>query len=255
MRLDLSAATLKLGRADHHIKALQTLLEAYVRYNSHRIETVQEEGVPGLTVRAYFDRALPGEVPGIVSDILANLRASLDCLVVASIAANRASPSHATHFPIYNDQALFEQQIGTALAGAPSSFVARVRQLRPYLNEQDSRLYVLDHLLALDRMRPLQPMVDVFAVVNLEVIDAAGNTLMTMGEINTRGSQSINPQSLGGTSVRFGAKSTAQFGIVFANTNFLDGHEVTAVLKELYGRIEEIVSQFGEAGRGSQPAH
>ncbi|MCX2981931.1 hypothetical protein EYC98_13800 [Halieaceae bacterium IMCC14734] len=247
MRLDLSAARLKLERADHHLKALQTLLDTYIRYNEHRIETVQEEGVPGLTVLAYFDRPLPPEVPGLVGDALANLRTSLDCLAVAAIVSNHVDPDQSAHFPICPDELKFEKQIGIALKGASPSFVAHIRTLRPYLNELDSRLYVLEHLLGLDRQRPLRPRVDVFAVLNLEVTDASGNTLMTMGEINTRGSQSINPQSLGGAGLRYGTNSSARFGIVFANTNFLDGHEVLAVLLELQGRVAEIVGQFDGA--------
>lgn len=244
MRLDLSAARLKLERAEHHLKALQALLDTYVRCNAHRIETVQEEGVPGLTVLAYFERPLPAEVPALVGDVLANLRISLDCLAVASIVGNHVTPDQGVRFPIYPDESQFEQHIGAELRGASPSFLAHVRELKPYLNETDSRLYVLEHLLGLDRTRPLRPRVDVFAVLNLEVTDADGNTLMTMGEINTRGSQSINPQSLGGTGIRFGTGSTARFGIVFSNTNFLDGHEVQAVLLELCGRVEEIIGHF-----------
>lgn len=91
---------------------------------------------------------IPVEVTLIVSDILYNMRASLDYLVWQLVLANGATPEAGpggNSFIIRESKASFDRGKGRALRGVSAKAKARIEELKPYAGGNNS-LFWIDEL-------------------------------------------------------------------------------------------------------------
>lgn len=245
--IDVLGPRLKVTRAKAHIRNLESVLEAFIADNPHRVEFYEDTQQPGIAVRGAFDRPLPNDTPTIIGDAIHNLRASLDHLAANAVRAAGGTPDRNTGFPIYKCEADFKGGAKSKLAGAPDAFVAFVEGLKPYKDCADGsggnmRLWVLGQLDNLDKHMVLLPSVGVLTV-SFEVTDPSGAVVADVRDMSVSGDGHVNAVSIGGKGLQYEIKGEPSYRIQFSDTGLVDDASVGGVLLSLEEACSDIIRE------------
>ena len=135
----VSTFTMKLSRADEHLKALNEEVVEFLK--THPYEVVTQQDAPGGNIRAQvvYRHAPPAILLMLIGDVLYNLRSALDHLAW-SLAGTKADAR--TEFPIFLHRSQFcaVDRRGTPKQGSgllkmhdmPASAQAVIESLQPY---------------------------------------------------------------------------------------------------------------------------
>lgn len=105
MTIDLSGPRAKIDRADEHLDALYSELEAFFEpYSNRELAYHARDGAwDVILVRPLLDEIPPLRLSIICGDVVHNLRSALDHLVWQLVLAEGNKPGKWTSFPIYSD--------------------------------------------------------------------------------------------------------------------------------------------------------
>jgi hypothetical protein len=136
-----------LNRAQHHIRDLETRINAFVREKPWTY-LIDNESTPGQELhKIKFTQRLPEVLPCIVFDAVSNLRATLDqCGYASAVASGKANPKQ-TAFPFGDDLTGLDNNIirRKVCNDLPPEIVSLFRTLKPYKGGNDS-LWALNKL-------------------------------------------------------------------------------------------------------------
>tara|TARA_R110000787_G_scaffold254611_1_gene359913 strand:+ start:1010 stop:1768 length:759 start_codon:yes stop_codon:yes gene_type:complete len=239
---------LKVTRAKHHIRDLESLIETFISDNPHRVE-FNENSEGGLEIGTIFDRPLPNDVATIIGDAVHNLRSALDHLAGESLRAVNEVPDKSTGFPVYLAEADFNGGITSKLARAPQPFIDFIKGLKPYKTTKDGSpgnllLWCLAQLDNLDKHLVLLPSIGAITIPDLNVFNADGSLLMSAKGTQLIGS--VRAFSISGADVKYELDGDPTFGIRFNKTDIVDGAEVIPLLKDWEAEVSRIISDAGK---------
>jgi hypothetical protein len=104
-----STFTMKLIRADEHLKALNNEVAAFLQIRPYEVVTKKDIPAGNLCAQVIYQHAPPDLLLMLIGDVLHNLRSALDHLAW-SLAGTRADSS--TEFPIFVDGTRFRATDG-----------------------------------------------------------------------------------------------------------------------------------------------
>lgn len=244
-QLDPFGPKLKVVRAKHHVRDLETLFDNFVVNNPHRVNVHTHRDEPGVFLDV-VGAPLPNETASIIGDAIHNLRAALDHLAAEAVRAGGNKPNRDTGFPIY----LKEGDFGGAkskLAGAPQGFFDFVAGLRPYETCTDGspgnrRVWQLGQLDNLDKHITLLPTIGVVTAPGLRVLSAQGDEIWRFKHIQATGHGHVPMVSVRGVGLQYELDGEPTFAVRFSNTNLVDGEYVIPLLQTLTDTVSVIVA-------------
>jgi hypothetical protein len=147
--------TMKLARADGHLRALDDAVAEFLATEPYEI--VREYAGDQFIARVVYRHQPPDGLLMLTGDAVHNLRSALDHLAwsLAGESADRG-----TEFPIFIDQAKFRDKGRTKMRGMPSQAQKIIKSLQPYkrphgLPEEKDPLWLLQSLDIEDKHRTL----------------------------------------------------------------------------------------------------
>lgn len=146
--------SMKLVRADEHLKALNDAVRAFLETNPYEI--VREVSRGGGSWYARVHRSPPESLGLLIGDCLHNLRSALDH-VAWRLAGNSANRQ--TEFPIFSDKAAFDKKRGGGLwkmHDMPTGAQDIIESLQPYHGQPEREpLWLLQELSIEDKHHAL----------------------------------------------------------------------------------------------------
>jgi hypothetical protein len=174
--VDFYGPYLKVERAEHHVRQLETIFRHYIADNMKRLRPKRNHRT--LNHATPKRVAFPKHTSTVLGDAIHNLRASLDHAYCTLVEANGGTVTRDVYFPFRKErqsgEASIERHKEKGLA--PSDKVCRVifDDIQPY---DGGKLGLYDlHLLDItDKHRVLIPTMSVEKVERLDFLDSAGN--------------------------------------------------------------------------------
>jgi len=237
--LDLSGPRLKLARAKHHIRDLESLFDAFISNNPHRIETEVDD--QGIKVIGRFDRPIPVETSAIIGDAIHNIRASLDHLVAAAVRANGQQVSRYNSFPMYEKKSDFEGGVAGKLAGCSDAFVGFVKSREPYGGGKGAKIYAISKMDNLDKHITLLPTVAVTSLKKITITNPDGSPKLTIGELHLSGDGHVNAIQAVGQGLKFEAGTKPVFSVRFRDADMNNTVEVVPYLRSMCDDAADII--------------
>jgi hypothetical protein len=249
---DLAGVRAKLRRADELRQAYDELFGAYLESDPYAIIFEFDPASGWHTFRWSVDSEPPLEDLALIfSDILGNVRSTLDYLVWQLVFTGGRKPGRQTAFPIVKRAKDWPVQGGAALRGVPQEWAELIEAMQPFQREDRPDLHplaILEHVNNLSKHRFLPAAVltaDSFSYL----INIAG-----VPEDETFESRDFLELPIvdGGELARFRAKSRSQIA-VHVNENprfritFKDGIDIEWTAFELIEWVREAVAQFEAA--------
>jgi hypothetical protein len=249
---DLAGVRAKLRRADEHRRAYDELFHAYLESDPYGITFEFDPESGWHTFRWSVDPEPPLEDLALIfSDILGNLRSTLDYLVWQLVLSNGQKPGRRNAFPIVKREDDWPVQGGVALRGVPEEWAGLIEAMQPFQRYERPELHplaILEHVNNLSKHRFLPAAVltaDSFGYLINVAGGAAGETFE---------SQDFLDRSIidGGELARFRSASRMQIGVQ-VNENprfritFRDGVDIEWTAFDLIEWVREAVAQFEAA--------
>ena len=100
----LEGARAKVQRAKERFRDLCALHGAFMGLNPYGIVIFQDPETSEQVICARVSRDVPTEWPGLIGDIIHNLRAALDYLAWQLVIAHGGTPNSGTQFPVFSTQ-------------------------------------------------------------------------------------------------------------------------------------------------------
>ncbi len=241
MILDLSGPRLKLARAKHHIRDLESLFDAFVSDNPHRIEI--EANDEGIRIVGKFDRPIPVETSAIIGDAIHNIRASLDHLVAAAVRSNRGEPTRFNGFPFYKEKTGFDGGVANKLAGCTDAFITYIKNLEPYPGGYGEGAYNISEMDNLDKHITLLPTIAVSSLKNITITYPDGTRMLTIGELNLSGDGHMDALHAGGKGLKFEADTQPTFAVRFKRDDVDTEPEVIDFLQKMRQIASDIIEK------------
>ena len=156
----LEGVYLKIGRAAHHLQALDEVVTEYLDAHVETSEPAAGSKPGHYVFKARVTQPPPMELSLFVGDFAHNARSALDHLVTAMLERNGKPIARRSAFPIYRDQKHYEIRGRFALEGLTHPQKQLVERLQPYRNTRGGmRLARLSDLNNVDKHRTLHPVV------------------------------------------------------------------------------------------------
>jgi len=249
---DLAGVRAKLRRADEFRRAYDDLFRDYLESDPYRIIFEFDQASGWHTFRWSVDSEPPLEDLALIfSDILGNLRSTLDYLVWQLVLTGGRKPGRQTAFPIIKRENDWAVQGGSALRGVPKEWAELIERMQPFQRYDRPDLHplaILEHVNNLSKHRFLPAAVltaDSFSyLINVAGVPA-GETFESRDFLD-------RPILDGGELARFRAKSRTQIAVQ-VNENprfritFKDGIDIEWTAFELIEWVREAVAQFEAA--------
>ena len=130
---DLTGVRAKLRRAEEHRQAYDDLFESYLAASPYAIIFEYDPETGWHTFRWSVESEPPlEELALIFSDILGNLRSTLDYLVWQLVLLGGRKPGRQTAFPVVKREKDWRVQGGAALQGVPEEWAALIEAMQPF---------------------------------------------------------------------------------------------------------------------------
>jgi hypothetical protein len=246
---DLADVRAKLRRADEHREAYDALFEAYLERRPYGITFEFDPESGWHTFRWSVEAEPPLEDLALIfSDILGNLRSTLDYLVWQLVLIGGRKPGRQSAFPVVKREKDWRVQGGSALKGVPEEWAQLIEAMQPFQRFDRPDLHplaILEHVNNLTKHRFLPAAVltaDSFGyLINVASV-SPGETFESRDFLD-------QPIVDGGELARFRAKSRSQIAVQ-VNENprfrisFKDGIDIEWSMIELVEWVREALAQF-----------
>ena len=178
----------KIGRAEMHLRCLETLIDEFVGTNPYRLAlkpVPQRELQPGFQLFVESADPVPEDIGLVAGDFLTNLRASLDYLAWELVKANGGTPNPGTSFPL-KEQPPRKPKVLSVSGGVSPAALALIKAAQPYNTPEggtvhEDRMWILSRLVGIDKHRHL-----LISAASLQarviVISGSNLTALAMGE-------------------------------------------------------------------------
>ena len=141
------SASLKLRRAQHHFDELERIVAEYLASGPYEVDTKRDPNSRRLLYKIAKIHPFPSEIPGVLGDVLHNLRTTLDHLAYRLVydSTGVAPPTH-IYFPIADSEADYRHRRDRQLQGASADAIVAIDEMKPYRGGNDDlwRLHRLD---------------------------------------------------------------------------------------------------------------
>ena len=127
------SAKLKLGRAEEHIKTLETNVGEFFKTKPYRLDTEIKSDPGEFIIQARLEDAPPKHLGLLIGDALHNLRSALDH--IAFDLAGRPTNENVAReieFPIFTDRSVYQTQSPKRLVGIAEGAKTIIEGLQPY---------------------------------------------------------------------------------------------------------------------------
>jgi hypothetical protein len=143
---DFTGVWIKVERAKHHFRDLQTLVERFLEAKPYRVVPYDEPDTGDLVHRVEVFDQPPLIWSAIAGDCVHNLRSSLDLLVCEMVRANGRPVTPDTAFYIAKSADAFKSGYNGKIQGTPKCAVDLIKKAKPYqgANNPFWRLHQLD---------------------------------------------------------------------------------------------------------------
>jgi len=143
---DFTGVWIKVERAKHHFRDLQTLVERFLEAKPYRAVPYDEPDTGDLVHRIEVFDQPPLFWSAIAGDCVHNLRSSLDLLVCEMVRAEGNPVGEQNGFPIFKSANAFKSGHAAKVNGAPKAAVDLIKHAKPYQGENNPfwRLHQLD---------------------------------------------------------------------------------------------------------------
>lgn len=240
MPVDFYGPLLKVERAKHHVRDLETI---FGRYVSDNVKRLAPERKHRLLKRGQVARpaTFPKHTPTVLGDALHNLRASLDHAYCILIEHNGGTADDYARFPFYQKRSELEGSInGQKKAGkSPSEAIcaAIVDEMQPY-DGGKLGLYGLHRLDITDKHLVLIPTEPRMHIGRLEFLDERGipraamhNLTLAMSDSSARRGAEFIGAGPGGAVLHDDPKTA--FDICFEKGQPFEGESIIKVVGSL----------------------
>jgi hypothetical protein len=123
----------KIERADHNIKRLDALINAFLNVHAHNYVTDINDNSTEHTYRVLTPEPPPG-LAVRAGEIVHHLRSSLDHLIWALVLERHQSPDFRVQFPICTDVTEYKKALrGHIIKGVSGSAQALIKRAQPYM--------------------------------------------------------------------------------------------------------------------------
>ncbi len=249
---DLTGVRAKLRRAEEHRQAYDDLFESYLAASPYAIIFEYDPETGWHTFRWSVESEPPlEELALIFSDILGNLRSTLDYLVWQLVLLGGRKPGRQTAFPVVKREKDWRVQGGAALQGVPEEWAALIEAMQPFHRFDRPDLHplaILEHVNNLTKHR--------FLPAAVLTADAFGYLINVAGVPPDETFESRDfldqPIADGAELARFRAKSRAPIDVQVNESprfrlSFRDGVEMEWAPVDLVDWVREAVAQFEPA--------
>ena len=249
---DLAGVRAKLEWAAEHCRAYDNLFESYLGTHPYSIGFEFDPETGWHTFRWQVEVEPPLEELALrFSDIVGNLRSTLDYLVWQLVFLGGRKPGRKTSFPVVKRERDWAVQGGSALQGVPAQWAELIEELQPFQRYDRPDLHplaILEHVNNLTKHRFLPA-----AVLTVDSFSYLINVAAVLpGETFESSDFLDRPIADGAELARFRAKSGSLID-VRVNENprfrlsFRDGVEVDWAPSDLVNWVREAVVQFEPA--------
>jgi hypothetical protein len=249
---DLSGVRAKLRRAEEHCQAYDELFANYLETDPYAILFEYDLETGWHTFRWSVESEPPlEELALIFSDIVGNLRSTLDYLVWQLVLLGGRKPGRQTAFPIVKREKDWRVQGGSALTGVSEEWAQLIEEMQPFQRFDRPDLHplaILEHVNNITKHRFLPAAVltaDAFGyLINVANVPS-GETFESRDFLD-------RPIADGAELARFRAQSHAAIDVQ-VNENprfrlsFRDGVEIEWTPADLLAWVREAVAQFEPA--------
>lgn len=251
---DLAGVRAKLRRADEHRRAYDDLFEEFVESHPYGITFEFDPETGWHTFRWRVETEPPLEDLALVfSDIVGNLRSTLDYLVWQLVLIGGRRPGRKTSFPILKRRQDWAVQGLAALNGVPAEWAELIESMQPYQRHDRPDLHplaILEHVNNVTKHRFLPAAVltaDSFSYL----INVAG---LPEGEMFESSDFLDHPIVDGGELARFRASSRMPIAVQVSENprfriSFKDGVDIEWLPIDLIEWVQEAVARFEAAFR------
>lgn len=125
----VSTFTMKLVRADEHLKALNNEIATFLQIRPYEVVTKKDIPAGNLCARVIYRHAPPARLLMLIGDVLYNLRSALDHLAW-SLAGTKAD--RRTEFPIFYEERGFLDRGREKSHDMPAPAQTTIESLQPY---------------------------------------------------------------------------------------------------------------------------
>jgi hypothetical protein len=249
---DLAGVRAKLEWASEHRSAYDRLFETFLETEPYSIAFDFEEETGWHT----FRWKVTGEPPLvqlalIFSDIVGNLRSTLDYLVWQLVLLGGERPGRRTMFPVVKRERDWEVQSAAALRGVPEQWAFLIEEMQPFQRFHQPELHplaILDHVNNLTKHRFLPA-----AVLNADAFGYLINIADLPPEESFESVDSLDrPIVDGGELARFRAESRRRVDVQVGShprfrLSFRDGVDLDWAPIDLVEWVSQAVAQFEPA--------
>jgi hypothetical protein len=249
---DLSGVRAKLEWAAEHRRAYDDLFESYLSTDPYSIEFDYDPETGWHTFRWQVRVEPPLELLALIfSDILGNLRSTLDYLVWQLVLTGGQKPGRKTGFPIVKREQDWAVQGGSALRGVPDQWAELIEAMQPFRRFDRPDLHplaILEHVNNLTKHRFLPA-----AVLTADSFGYLINIANLPPEETFESRDSLDrPIVDGGELARFRAESRRRIEVQVSTNprfrlSFRDGVELDWAPIDLVEWVREAVAQFEPA--------
>jgi hypothetical protein len=154
----------RLARAKEQASAIQGVIAAFARSESHKIVSDKNADRTEHYTRVYFDPQLDILRIGVLfGEYVHQLRSALDNLAVQLVISSGGAPSTLTEFPIFNKAKGFRKDSARKMRGMKPAITAEIERLQPYNargnNPETTALWLIHRLNIVDKHQIILPVV------------------------------------------------------------------------------------------------
>ncbi len=251
---DLAGVRAKLRRADEHRQAYDELFERHLESNPYSIsfEFDPESGWHTFRWRVAAEPPLE-DLALIFSDILGNLRSTLDYLVWQLVLLGGQKPGRQSAFPVVKREKDWAVQGGVALRGVPEEWAMLIEEMQPFQRFDRPELHplaILEHVNNLTKHRFLPAAVltaDAFSYL-INVADVGeGETFESRDFVDSPivdGAELARFRASSGSRVEVQVNDNLRFRL-----SFRDGVDLEWMPVDLVEWVREAIARFEPAFR------
>ena len=249
---DLAGVRAKLRRADEHRLAYDELFEKFVESHPYGITFEFDPETGWHTFRWRVETEPPLEDLALIfSDIVGNLRSTLDYLVWQLVLIGGRRPGRKTSFPILKRRQDWAVQGVAALTGVPAEWAELIESMQPYQRQDRPDLHplaILEHVNNLTKHRFLPA-----AVLTADAFGYLINVASVPPDETFESRDFLDqPIADGAELARFRAKSRAPIDVQVNESprfrlSFRDGVEMEWAPIDLVDWVREAIAQFEPA--------
>jgi hypothetical protein len=171
----------KLERARKHLAALDMEVRTFLASTPYVVQTMRDPATKRLHYFVGSVREPQVDLPLTASDVLHNLRASLDHLAWQLVLAASGTPTKDTCFPIFDSDSKYKSGVSPKVKGMSKASIKAIDELKPYKGGNDL-LWQLHRLENVDKHRVLITVGSAFRAVDMSSILTRGLAAAAAGK-------------------------------------------------------------------------